>query len=84
MGMFDEIIFEIYCPVCNVKINNFQSKDKGCTLQKLNFNEVDNFYALCNGCKAWVEYTLKRDKLSIDDYRLKVLVNQEIFLIKDE
>ena len=83
MGMFDEIIFEMNCPVCGIKVDNFQSRDSDCKLQKLKFTEVDHFYTMCNGCSAWIEYTLKRDELSIYDYELKVLVNQKIFEVKE-
>ena len=70
MGMFDEIRYEMDCPICGTKIRGFQSKDGPCCLATLEFWEVDNFYISCPNCHAWIEFTYKLPRLprSIDDY----------------
>lgn len=72
MGMFDRIKFEIDCPECGHKVNSFQSKDGACQLYDLDFWEVDNFYALCENCKAWIAFDRKspREKAPISDYEM--------------
>ncbi len=74
MGMFDVIDYKMKCPVCGNEVSGFQSKDKGCTLSKLKLWQVDNFYAPCDICEAWIEFNLKeevRKKFTIDDYEMK-------------
>jgi len=85
MGMFDSIIFQMNCPNCGTKMDNFQSKDGCCSLLKLNFWEVNNFYCGCPYCNTWVEYNLKlkrkpNRKLTIRDYKKSV----EIPTIKEQ
>lgn len=77
MSMFDWIKFKTTCPKCGENVNGFQSKDKECLLDELEFWEVDNFYTSCFKCKTWIEYFIKstaqttaRSRLTIDDYDL--------------
>ncbi|GAG59809.1 unnamed protein product [marine sediment metagenome] len=77
MGMFDSIKYEMKCPKCGHKINSFQSKDGCCQLYNLNYWEVDNFYALCENCKTWVEFNRKNPRVEapISDYEMTVREN---------
>jgi len=72
MGMFDYIKFEIECPECEHKVNNFQSKDAGCLLDKLDFWEVDNFYDTCENCGLWIVFNRKNPRAvaPISDYEM--------------
>ena len=76
MGMFDWIKnFEIECPNCKNKVNDFQSKDGRCLLNNIGFWEVNNFYSNCSKCKAWIEFSLdgrQNRKIDISNYELKV------------
>lgn len=56
MGMFDYVNFKVKCPTCGMTVKGFQSKDKECTMDTLEYWEVDNFYAMCENCETWVEY----------------------------
>lgn len=82
MGMFDWVKFEIECPNCKTKMDNFQSKDRSCSMFHLEFWEVDNFYDSCIKCNTWVEYFLK-EKLNkertIKDYKKKVKIRGRKF-----
>ena len=57
MGMFDYVNVEVPCPKCGGKVTNLQSKSAGCNLALLDPSAVDNFYASCDSCKEWVEFT---------------------------
>jgi len=69
MGMFDYVRYEMDCPQCGNKVNDFQSKDGPCILGYLDFRQVNNFYASCKSCGHWIEFTFsgKNDR-TIDDY----------------
>jgi len=72
MGMYDDIKFEMKCPKCKTKLNNFQSKDGACMMDVLDFWEVNNFYDSCPECSSWIEFNVKRRpnrKLTIKDYK---------------
>lgn len=89
MGMFDDIKFEMNCPKCKTKLDNFQSKDGCCLLIELDFWEVNNFYCGCHNCNTWVEFTLKERpnrKLKIEDYKkeVKISTNKEEKAHKDK
>ena len=83
MGMFDYVNFEMKCPKCGGLVTEFQSKDAGCDLDKIEPDSVSNFYAPCD-CGAWIEFykprvnrPLRENKLSLDDihglgYEMKV------------
>ena len=79
MGMFDDINYEMDCPKCGNKVNDFQSKDGACLMDRLEFWEVDYFYAYCKKCKACIEFIRKepRLKVPISDYRMKIGMKNE-------
>lgn len=57
MGMFDYVNTpDIECPECKEKLFDFQTKDKLCLLETVDYTEVDNFYTHCGSCKTWVEF----------------------------
>ena len=73
MGMYDDIKYEMDCPGCGTKLDSFQSKDGICCLATLEFWEVNNFYACCDKCGAWVEFNLKyKEKRTIEDYEMTI------------
>ncbi len=60
MGMFDCVEYEINCPVCGHKINDFQTKDcfRRLTNVKIeNIPDKGSFYCSCHKCGLWVEFT---------------------------
>ena len=78
MGMYDDIKFEMNCPKCGTKLENFQSKSGPCAMFQLDFWEVNNFYCGCSNCNSWVEFFLKERpnrKLKIKDYKMKVEIS---------
>jgi len=80
MGMYDDVKFEMDCPKCKTKLNNFQSKSGVCAMFQLDFWEVDNFYCGCPNCNTWVEFTLKErpnKKLKIKDYEMKTKISTD-------
>jgi len=64
MGMFDWVKATATCPKCQKVVNSFQSKDKDCNLDVLEFSQTDNFYMDCS-CKTWIEFQIKRDKRDV-------------------
>ena len=77
MGMYDDIKFEIKCPNCKNKMDNFQSKNGPCIMIELNFYQVDRFYASCLNCNTWVEFNLynrPNKKITINDYNKTVKI----------
>ena len=59
MGMYDNINYECTCPVCQGKVNNFQSKSGDCVLDTLEPTQVENFYSLCGECGCRLEFNIK-------------------------
>ena len=57
MGMFDDVVFASCCPCCETPCARFQSKAGPCSLARLTPDDVGNFYALCDTCRAWLEFT---------------------------
>jgi len=58
MGMFDRVDFEMKCPVCNNKVENFQTKGMGKMMLKFKVSDLPinvSFYSQCNNCKLWIE-----------------------------
>ena len=44
MGMFDDVNFKMNYPELRAEVDDFQSKDRECTLSTLEPDEVNNFY----------------------------------------
>lgn len=57
MGMFDWVNYECECPVCKAKVKGFQSKDADCQCETIEPQTVDRFYAFCEQCDCWIEFT---------------------------
>lgn len=81
MGMFDYVNFKMKCPRCKRDAGRFQTKDLDRTMKTVEYWECTNFYASCDYCHAWIEFTLRSGKkgklkLSINDYYLMVEDNQ--------
>lgn len=55
MGMFDYVNFKMPCPKCGSEIHGWQTKDSACYLDTVEPDSVNNFYAPCNQCKAWID-----------------------------
>lgn len=72
MGMFDYVVdYEMYCPMCGVRVSDFQSKSAGCTLAQLSpaalAAEADpgieygvEFYSDCESCGTWITVKYRR------------------------
>lgn len=75
MGMFDRVHFEMECPRCGEKMDEFQSKSWFCTLEMVEPDVLSNFYDSCNKCGTRVEFsrgkpellTLRETSLSVDE-----------------
>ena len=75
MGMFDYINHKMKCPKCGANVSDFQSKDGSCTMNTLEYWEVDNFYTLCDNCDTWIEFNLKRGvrkEIPLEDYEMSL------------
>lgn len=57
MGMFDWVDFTTKCPKCSKLVEGFQSKEGPCELYTIKPWQLSNFYAGCDGCGAWIEYS---------------------------
>lgn len=62
MGMFDDVHFEMDCPKCGATVTGFQSKDLDCELAVVEPDALQNFYASCRSCGAWIEFLRPRPK----------------------
>jgi len=58
--MFDYVHFEMDCPKCGAPVKGFQSKDYICNLETIEPDALQNFYASCRECKAWIEFSRPR------------------------
>ena len=77
MGIYDDVKFEMECPNCKNKVNDFQSKDGACRMHTLDFWEVNNFYSSCPHCNTWIEFTIKQRpnrRLTIKDYHKEIQI----------
>jgi len=72
--MYDDIKYEMGCPNCGNKVDDFQSKDGPCILTTLEFWEVSNFYASCLNCGHWIEFNRKAPikPVPLEDYEMTV------------
>jgi len=58
--MFDYVHFEMDCPKCGAPVKGFQSKDYICCMETVEPEAVQNFYASCRECKAWITFSRPR------------------------
>jgi predicted nucleic-acid-binding Zn-ribbon protein len=56
MGMYDEINVNIPCPKCGNTKLNWQSKERGCTLDLLEPEEVTYFGTYCGNCEKSFDF----------------------------
>ena len=57
MGLFNYVNFAMDCPKCGTPLHGFQTKDGDCCLDTVEIEAVTEFYASCNKCKHWTEFT---------------------------
>ena len=60
--MYDYVNYECECPTCHAKVDNFQTKDGDRVLRRVEPEDVEQFYAICDQCKCWIEFN--RDEKS--------------------
>jgi hypothetical protein len=75
--MFDNIDFEMICPICGELVGDFQSKDAGCMLDTLSPLHVHNFYSSCHKCRAWIEFNRKPPQIPKSEKKipLNIILN---------
>jgi len=75
MGIYNTVSFQINCPICNALIRQFQTKEGDGIFDVMEFNEVNNFHAICPNCQAFVEfyYSPESKERSINDYKMRVI-----------
>ena len=56
MGMFDNVICEIKCPVCRNKVNDFQTKDGPRLMMNISINNIQRWYTSCFKCGLSIEF----------------------------
>lgn len=76
MGMFDYVHFEMACPNCGKPLGDFQSKDDYCTMDKIEPDNLSEFYSSCHTCKLWIEF--KRPEPETRPLRPKPLTREEV------
>jgi hypothetical protein len=64
MGMYDEVNFEMKCPLCKYLLEDFQSKSGNCTLSNLELYAVDDFYTTCDNCNLWIRFEVERKPIA--------------------
>lgn len=60
MGMFDNVDFDMPCPLCGTMLEDWQSKDDDCALRTISINKVNRFYECCKKCGLWIEFEAKK------------------------
>jgi hypothetical protein len=66
--MFDWIMYQDNCPMCDKPLNGFQSKDGPCDMKMLQPEEVGKFHNRCedDGCDTWINYqVISRNPLKV-------------------
>ena len=59
MGMYDNVNYEMNCPRCGSKIDDFQTKNLGCNLIQIEIQDLPGkaeFYSQCKKCGLWAEF----------------------------
>ena len=60
MGLYDYVNFEMPCPNCGALLDSFQTKDGLNALEKIEPNDVHEFYDLCKECGAFITFSRQR------------------------
>lgn len=57
MGLFDYVKYDCPCPSCGrlLTSRDWQTKEDHCDLDVIEPWKVKNFYAVCPGCKHWID-----------------------------
>ncbi len=78
MGIFDYVNYKMDCPKCGKDVGDFQTKDCGGWFEKVEYWQCDNFYASCDYCNTWIEFTLKRERepIPIEAYEMRVELSE--------
>lgn len=75
MGMFDNVRFEMKCPLCGESVNGFQSKDGPCELLDLEPKDVRDFY---DSCKCGAHFDFKSEEPNFTNHKLKVTKDRNL------
>jgi len=62
MGMYDNVNFEMDCPICGERVDDFQTRDGDCLLKTLSPCDVDNFYSCCRKCNSFIDIQQRGNK----------------------
>ena len=82
MGMYNYVRFECECPRCGSGVNGFQTKDGDLSLSLVEAGDVDNFYAPCYGCGAWLEVDRIDEGYRVTAFRAEAEVGQSVIKIE--
>lgn len=72
MGIFNYVDYEMPCPNCGETVGNFQTKDGDVSMDVVDYWTVNNFYAGCQKCGAWIEFIRKTKRIPISEYEIRV------------
>ena len=76
MGMFDYVNFKMPCPECGEEVTGFQSKDTGCSMDEVEPEATNRFYAPCDNCGAWID--IVRDQTENKPKRTEPLTLEQV------
>lgn len=57
MGLFDYVNFEMPCPKCGEKMDDWQSKSGDCTMATVDPTAVAYFYGGCDKCRISFDFS---------------------------
>ena len=89
MGMYDNVNVKIPCQKCGYMINDFQSKDARCMMERIDPMFVSEFYSSCRKCGTWSEFSRPQELLEEnnpreDPYSLEEVLEMGFTLSKKE
>jgi hypothetical protein len=76
MGMYDDVVLEMKCPKCGEPIDDFQSKDGDCILEKLQPYEINHCYSSCAGCGAWIDLRISERAMAMKKAAMDAMYRQ--------
>lgn len=79
IGMFDDIVYEMSCPICQTILSDWQSKSGPCHLAKLNPAQLwtesslksVEWYENCDNCGTWVTVSISPGTMIDRDFPSK-------------